>query len=86
MPIPATVGAFAIVPCNDLPSAIPFFGCLGFAPTDGDANYIILTGWECEVHLMQAGDGPWSVPAEHNPFGIFIRTAGVSRSLAGSMS
>ncbi len=24
MPIPATIGAFAIVPCNDLPGAVPF--------------------------------------------------------------
>jgi len=52
--------------------AIPFWERLGFARTGGDANYIILTGWECEVHLTQAGAGPWSVPSEHNPFGIFI--------------
>jgi hypothetical protein len=74
MPIPATVGAFAIVPCNDLLGAVPFWERLGFARTVGDANYIILTGWECEVHLTQAGTGPWSVPTEHNPFGVFIRT------------
>ena len=74
MPIPATVGAFAIVPCNDLLAAVPFWERLGFARTAGDANYVILTGWECEVHLTQAGDGPWRVPADHNPFGVFIRT------------
>ena len=74
MPIPATVGAFAIVPCNDLLAAVPFWERLGFARTGGDANYVILTGWECEVHLTQAGDGPWHVPADHNPFGVFIRT------------
>ena len=74
MPIPATVGAFAIVPCNDMPGAIPFWERLRFARTGGDESYAILTGWGCEVHLAQAGDGPWSVPAEHNPFGVFIRT------------
>ena len=26
------------------------------------------------MHLTQAGDGPWRVPEEHNPFGVFIRT------------
>jgi hypothetical protein len=33
-----------------------------------------MTGWGCEVHLTQAGSGPWRVPAENNPFGVFIRT------------
>lgn len=74
MPIPAAVGAFAIVPCNDLLGAVLFWERLGFVRTGGDANYIILTGWECEVHLTQAGTGPWSVPTEHNPVGVFIRT------------
>jgi hypothetical protein len=27
-----------------------------------------------ELHLTQAGPGPWQVPQQHNPFGIFIRT------------
>jgi hypothetical protein len=27
-----------------------------------------------EVHLTQAGKGPWQVPESHNPFGVFIRT------------
>jgi hypothetical protein len=71
-----TVGAFAIVPSNDLPAAIPFWERMGFARTGGDANYIIMTGWDCEVHLTQAGDGPWRVPKE-NPFGVFIRTPNV---------
>ena len=43
MPIPATVGAFAIVPSNDLTAAVPFWERLGFEPTGGDANYIIMT-------------------------------------------
>jgi hypothetical protein len=71
------VGAFAIVPSNDLAAAIPFWERLGFARKGGDANYIILTGWGCEVHLTQAGAGPWRVPEENNPFGVFIRTPDV---------
>ncbi|QOZ08524.1 glyoxalase [Bradyrhizobium sp. CCBAU 51765] len=67
------VGAFAIVPSNDLAAAIPFWERLGFARTGGDTGYVIVTGWGCEVHLTPAGDGPWRVP-EHNPFGVFIRT------------
>ena len=71
------VGAFAIVPSNDLAAAIPFWVRLGFARTGGDSNYVIMTGWGCEVHLTQAGTGPWRVPAENNPFGVFIRTPDV---------
>jgi len=74
MSVPATVGAFAIVPCNDLAGAMRFWQRLGFARAGGDERYFILTGWGCEVHLTQAGEGPWSVPAEHNPFAVFIRT------------
>ena len=77
MPIPASTGAFAIVPCNDLAGALPFWERLGFERTGGDAQYYILTGWSCEVHLTQAGEGPWRVPAENNPFGVFIRTPDV---------
>jgi hypothetical protein len=77
MPIPNTTGAFAIVPSNDLPAAAPFWERLGFERTGGDANYYIMTGWGCEVHLTQAGDGPWAVPSEHNPLGVFIRTPDV---------
>jgi len=70
------VGAFAIVPSNDLAAAVPFWERLGFARAGGDAGYVIMTGWGCEVHLTQAGDDPWRVP-EHNPFGVFIRTPDV---------
>ena len=69
-----SVGAFAIVPSNDLPAAIPFWERMGFARAGGDENYVIMEGWDCEVHLTQAGSGPWRVPHEHNPFGVFIRT------------
>ena len=68
-----TPGAFAIVPCNDLEAALPFWEKMGFARTGGDANYFILTGWECEVHLRRGDPPPWDVP-ENNPFGVFIRT------------
>ena len=40
----------------------------------GGASYVIMTSWGCEVHLTQAEAGPWQVPAENNPFGVFIRT------------
>lgn len=76
-PIPPTIGAFAIVPSNDLSAALPFWHRLGFMQTGGEATYVIMTGWGCEVHLTQAGGGPWRVPAEHNPFGVFIRTPAV---------
>src|SRR5262249_56201387 len=74
MPMRVTVGGFAIVPSNDLKAAIPFWERLGFACTGGDSNYLIMTGWGCEVHLTQAGTGPWRVPEDNNPFGVFIRT------------
>jgi hypothetical protein len=73
---PPSVGAFAIVPSNNLPAAMAFWERLGFIRTGGDLNYLIVTGWNCEVHLVQAGAGPWRVP-EHNPFGVFIRTPDV---------
>ncbi|MCP3409840.1 VOC family protein [Bradyrhizobium sp. CCGB01] len=76
MPQTPPVGAFAIIPSNDLAAAIPFWERLGFTRAGGDANYVIMRGWGCEVHLTQAGDGPWQVP-EHNPFGVFIRTPDV---------
>ena len=69
-----SVGAFAIVPTNDLPATIAFWERLGFERAGGDRHYIILTGWDCEVHVTQAGEGPWRVPVDHNPFGVFIRT------------
>jgi hypothetical protein len=37
------VGAFAIVPSNALPAAIPFWERLGFARTGGDSQYVIMT-------------------------------------------
>jgi len=72
------VGAFAIIPSNDLPLAIAFWDRMGFARTGGDENYVIIRGWGCEVHLTQAGSGPWRVPEKHNPFGVFIRTPEVA--------
>jgi hypothetical protein len=69
-----SVGAFAIVPSNDLHGAIPFWERLGFAHAGGDYQYVIMRGSGCEVHLTQAGEGPWRVPAEYNPFRVFIRT------------
>ena len=73
MPETISTGAFAIVPSNDLSRAIAFWERLGFARTGGSDDYVIVTGWGCEVHLTQAGSGEWRVP-EHNPFGVFIRT------------
>ena len=52
------VGAFAIVPSNDLAAAISFWERLGFACTGGDANYIIMTGWNCEVAPDPGGNRP----------------------------
>ncbi len=69
-----TVGAFAIVPSNDLAAAIPFWERLGLSRAGGGGQYVIMEGWGCEVHLTQAGSGVWRVPAENNPFGVFIRT------------
>ena len=66
-------GAFAIVPCNDLEAALPFWEQMGFARAGGDSQYVILTGWDCEVHLRRGDPPPWDVP-ENNPFGVFIRT------------
>ena len=77
MPDIPSVGAFAIVPSNNLPDAILFWERLGFVRSGGDANYIIVRGWGCEVHLTQAGAGPWRVP-ENNPFGVYIRTPEVA--------
>ena len=82
MPIPDSIGAFAIVPSNDLLAAILFWERLGFRRVGGDDAYIILAGWECEVHLTQAGSGPWRVPEENNPFGVFIRTPRVDEIAA----
>ena len=75
--MPDTVGAFAIIPSNDLKTAIFSLGTSRFARAGGDSNYIIMIGWGCEVHLTQAGTGLWRVPEKNNPFGVFIRTPGV---------
>ena len=71
-----SVGAFAIVPSNDLQASVSFWERLGFARSGGESTYIIMSGWDCEVHLTQAGQNEWRVP-EHNPFGVFIRTPDV---------
>lgn len=76
------VGAFAIVPSNDLAAAIPFWERLGFEKVGGNEDYLIMQGLGCEVHLTQAGEGEWRVPEEHNPFGIFIRTPQVAEVAA----
>jgi hypothetical protein len=68
-----SVGAFAIVPCNDLAAARPFWERMGFERANTVDEYVIMRGWGCEVHLVQAGAEPWRVP-QHNPFGVFIRT------------
>ena len=53
-----SVGAFVIIPCNDLDAALPFWKQLGFERVGGSGDYVILSGWDCELHLTQAGDGP----------------------------
>jgi hypothetical protein len=68
-----SIGAFAIVPTNDMPTALRFWQRLGFVRSGGDDNYAIMTGWQCEIHVTQAGSGPWRVP-DNNPFGVFLRT------------
>jgi hypothetical protein len=77
MPETPSIGAIAIVPSNDLPAAVPFWERMGFERAGGEATYIFMIGWGCEVHLTQAGAGPWAVPAEHNPFGVYLRTPDV---------
>ncbi len=76
------VGAFAIVPSNDLEAAVSFWERLGFTHTNTVPEYRIMQGWGCEVHLIQAGAPPWNVPEEHNPFGVFIRTPQVDEIAA----
>lgn len=75
--MPAHIGAYAIIPTNDLPASLAFWERLGFARTGGEGSYVILRGWDCEIHVCQAGDGPWRVP-DANPFGVFIRTPEVA--------
>jgi len=59
-------------------AAIPFWERLGFERAGGTEDYIIMSGWSCELHLTQAGQGEWRVPEAHNPFGVFIRTPDVA--------
>ena len=75
-----TVAALAIIPCNDMPAARPFWERLGFVATGDFGNYLILQAWGCEVHLQPTG-GDYAVP-EHNPFGLFIRTPQVEEVAA----
>jgi len=69
------VVAFAIVPSNNLLAAVPFWERLGFARTGGDANYIIMTGWGCEVHLTQAAPEVDAIAARVDD--LIIRPGGV---------
>ena len=77
MPIFPTVGAFAIVPSNNVTAAVSFWERLGFVRAGDATDYIVVTGWDCELHLTQAGDGEWRVPEKTNPFGVYIRTPAV---------
>ena len=54
MDAPST-GAFAIVPSNDLPATIPFWERIGLSRSSGADEYVIMTGWGCEVHLVRVG-------------------------------
>jgi len=80
-----SVGAFAIVPTNDLVATLSFWERLGFEPVGGDKHYVILFGWDSEVHVTQAGQGPWAVPVDHNDEiaarvdDLIIRPGGVLR-------
>ena len=78
-----TVGAFAIVPSSDLSSATAFWKRLGFASSGGGENYLIFTGWGCEVHVIRPESRFWSIPEGHNPLGVFIRTPHVEEITAG---
>ncbi|MEM6828267.1 MAG: glyoxalase, partial [Pseudomonadota bacterium] len=77
-----SVGAFVIVPCNDLQAALKFWERLGFTRVGGAGEYLLIAGWGCEVHLTQAGDEPWRVKEDSNPFGIFLRTPHVDEIAA----
>ena len=53
------IGAFAIVPNNDLPAAIPFWERLGFARTGGSDNYSKLG--QCGLLRFKiAGEHVWT--------------------------
>ncbi len=72
------VGAYAIIPSNNLSVAKQFWERLEFSQVNEVPDYVIMSGWGCEVHLVQAGAPPWHVP-EHNVFGVFIRTPEVDK-------
>ncbi len=58
MAIPHSVGAFAIIPSNNLLGGVPFRERLEFAMTGGDDKYIIMTGCGCEGHLLIGHPAP----------------------------
>ena len=63
MPIPANVGAFAIVPCNDLPGALPFWARLGFERTGVGRSVGFKHGrWVDIVHMQKALNGGDTLP------------------------
>lgn len=76
-----SIGAFAIVPSNDLAASVAFWERMGLARSGGAPDYVIMRGWGCEVHLTQAGANEWRVP-EHNPFGVYLRTPDVAEIAA----
>jgi hypothetical protein len=67
--------AFAIVPSNNLLAAVPFWETPGLRSHRGDANYIIMTGWRCEVHLTQAAPEVDAIAARVDD--LIIRPGGV---------
>lgn len=75
-----SVGAFAIVPCNDLARSRAFFERLGLGVTGDWGGYVILEGWGAEVHLQPVEPG-W-IEAGRNAFGLFIRTPQVDEVAA----
>ena len=58
-------------------AALAFWQQMGFVKTGGDDNYLIIEGWDCEVHLRRGDPPPWDVP-QNNPFGVFLRTPHVA--------
>ena len=80
MPIPATVGAFAIVPCNDLDTSEAFYNRLGFwqdpdAEPDTGTYRMLADADGAEIHLTDAVEG-WVVPGR-NPFALYLYTRDV---------
>lgn len=77
-----STSAFAIIPCNNSQQAHIFWGRLGFAQIGGAGEYLLMAGWDCEVHLTRAGEESWRVEANSNPFGIFTHTPHVDEIAA----